>query len=816
MVGITAGGVELLAQRYARAGSYLYTVGVPLSRIADVLPIPDPDVPVEGNRRVSIQHAREFADYWQTNERWAVPPLLADTARSLAAHFTPIAESDDLVAGVLRLPSPGESGLHILDGQHRVLGWSLLRREPGDHHGRLDSEAVTLEILERIDVDDHKQFFYDIAANAKGITKSLSAGFDKRLPLNRAAHRLVEEHPLLAGRVDMENDRVANRRSQLLSLQNVVDIVTAANTGINGWIAESRRATLNDESALRVATRALDALCWAFDELADVCEDALTPMELREKTLLGSVSMLRVLAGTYHNLAVRNGNVVEVGDAHARAVFAVLNEHMALPIDDFWWESEVFGHRDARGPRARRQDLQSLVQYVGYLAARVRSAPASRPLLTQPKHGTSAESPREVLQQATAEDSVGVAANVAGAPAEVEVPADVIEAPPEVEVPAQLEVVDELEGVDELERVDELEVVDEFEVVDQLEVADELEAAEIGPGTLNKEATPRSLRGPDVPDDLLQLFARDFARYPLLSATDEVRLAKAIEVGVFAEERLADVRVRERRERRELEWLARSGRRAFDEFVCSNLRLVVSIARGHSRRGLAIADLIQEGTLGLIRAVQKYDWTTGYKFSTYATWWIRQSITRALADNSRTIRLPVHVAERLNKIRGAHRGLSDQNGRLPTVTELAEATGFDTDEVDEVLGYDRVLWSLEQPLSANNDELVDAEWDGERWVVPLGMLIVDEGASADEDDLIEIIRLETFRKQLHQVFETLSEREAGVMLMRHGFFDGDERTLEEIGHVYGVTRERIRQIEKATLEKLRHPSRSDFLRPYLN
>ena len=776
MVGITAGGVELLAQRYARAGSFLYTVGVPLARLTDVLPVPDPNVPAEGNRRVSIQHARDFADYWQTNERWAVPPLLADTRHSLQAHFTPIAGSGDLVAGVLRLPHPDESGLHILDGQHRVLGWSLLRDEPGDHHRRLDDEAVTLEILERIDVDDHKQFFYDIAANARGVSKSLSAGFDKRLPLHRAAQRLADEHPLLAGRVDMENDRVGNRRSQLLSLQNVVDVVSAANTGINGWIPQARRATLNDESAYQVATRVLDALCWAFDELTDVCEDAVSPLQLRETTLLGSVSMLRVLAASYHNLAVRNGEVLESGDAHARALFHVLNEHMALPIDDLWWSSEVFARRDAKGPRARRQDLQSLVQYIGYIAARV------RPATPRPRPAPPSASPAPPLL-ATAAPSSAPSAPMPRAPVPL-TPVPLTPPVPAAELPS---------------------------APGHGTASTDVDAAESD----NDEAMPAVLAGPAVPDDLLQLYARDVAMYPLLSAQDERQLATTIEAGVLAEERLNRDRTLQRRTRRELAALADEGRAAFETFVCSNLRLVISIARRYNGHGLSMADLVQEGNIGLIRAVQGFDWRTGNKFSTYATWWIRQTITRGLADTGRTIRLPVHVVERLNKVRAAHHRLTEQMGRRPTVRELAASTGLELDEVAELLGYDHAMWSLDQSFPATDDELADAEWDGERWVMPLGALVADDEQNV-EDDALEAVRLERMREQLHQVLDTLREREAGVISMRIGLTDGEERTLEEIGRVYGVTRERIRQIEKATMEKLCHPARSDGLRPYLD
>jgi RNA polymerase primary sigma factor len=299
--------------------------------------------------------------------------------------------------------------------------------------------------------------------------------------------------------------------------------------------------------------------------------------------------------------------------------------------------------------------------------------------------------------------------------------------------------------------------------------------------------------------DPVKDYLKQIGKVALLNAEQEVDLAKRIEAGLFAEERLNSGITLEPKIRREFEWIAGDGRRAKNHLLEANLRLVVSLAKRYTGRGMLFLDLIQEGNLGLIRAVEKFDYTKGYKFSTYATWWIRQAITRAMADQARTIRIPVHMVEVINKLARVQRQMLQDLGREPTPEELAKELDMTPEKVVEVQKYGREPISLHTPLGEDGDS-------------EFGDLIEDSEAVVPAD----AVSFTLLQEQLHQVLDTLSEREAGVVSMRFGLTDGQPKTLDEIGKVYGVTRERIRQIESKTMSKLRHPSRSQVLRDYLD
>jgi RNA polymerase primary sigma factor len=299
--------------------------------------------------------------------------------------------------------------------------------------------------------------------------------------------------------------------------------------------------------------------------------------------------------------------------------------------------------------------------------------------------------------------------------------------------------------------------------------------------------------------DPVKDYLKQIGKVPLLNAEQEVELAKRIEAGLFAEEKLAESERMHVEQRIDLEWIAEDGRRAKNHLLEANLRLVVSLAKRYTGRGMLFLDLIQEGNLGLIRAVEKFDYTKGYKFSTYATWWIRQAITRAMADQARTIRIPVHMVEVINKLARVQRQMLQDLGREPTPEELAVELDMTPEKVVEVQKYGREPISLHTPLGEDGDS-------------EFGDLIEDSEAIQPG----EAVSFTLLQEQLHSVLDTLSEREAGVVSMRFGLTDGQPKTLDEIGKVYGVTRERIRQIESKTMSKLRHPSRSQVLRDYLD
>jgi RNA polymerase primary sigma factor len=303
--------------------------------------------------------------------------------------------------------------------------------------------------------------------------------------------------------------------------------------------------------------------------------------------------------------------------------------------------------------------------------------------------------------------------------------------------------------------------------------------------------------------DAVRAYLKLIGRVKLLTAEEEVDLAKRIEAGLYASHKLADAAAAGETlpvaRRRELTWVTRDGERAKDHLLEANLRLVVSLAKRYTGRGMAFLDLIQEGNMGLIRAVEKFDYTKGFKFSTYATWWIRQAITRAMADQARTIRIPVHMVEVINKLGRIQREMSQSLGREPTPEELAKELDLTPEKVLEIQQYAREPISLDQTIGDEGDS-------------QLGDFIEDSEAVV----AVDAVSFGLMQDQLLSVLQTLSEREAGVVRLRFGLTDGQPRTLDEIGRVYGVTRERIRQIESKTMSKLRHPSRSQVLRDYLD
>lgn len=306
--------------------------------------------------------------------------------------------------------------------------------------------------------------------------------------------------------------------------------------------------------------------------------------------------------------------------------------------------------------------------------------------------------------------------------------------------------------------------------------------------------------------DSVRAYLKQIGKVALLDAEQEVSLAKRIEAGLYATYRMElmedpETPTKERLSpamKRDLRAIARDGRKAKNHLLEANLRLVVSLAKRYTGRGMAFLDLIQEGNLGLIRAVEKFDYTKGYKFSTYATWWIRQAITRAMADQARTIRIPVHMVEVINKLGRIQRELLQDLGREPTPLELAKEMDITEDKVLEIQQYAREPISLDQTIGDEGDS-------------QLGDFIEDSEAVV----AVDAVSFTLLQDQLQDVLKTLSEREAGVVRLRFGLTDGMPRTLDEIGQVYGVTRERIRQIESKTMSKLRHPSRSQVLRDYL-
>ena len=304
---------------------------------------------------------------------------------------------------------------------------------------------------------------------------------------------------------------------------------------------------------------------------------------------------------------------------------------------------------------------------------------------------------------------------------------------------------------------------------------------------------------PGATADPVKDYLKQIGKVSLLNAQQEVDLAMRIEAGLYAEHKLAENPDMDKDLKKAMRWVVHDGKRAKNHLLEANLRLVVSLAKRYTGRGMLFLDLIQEGNLGLIRAVEKFDYSKGFKFSTYATWWIRQAITRAMADQARTIRIPVHMVEVINKLARVQRQMLQDLGREPTPEELGKELDMTPEKVIEVQKYGREPISLHTPLGEDGDS-------------EFGDLIEDSEAVVPAD----AVSFTFLQEQLHSVLDTLSEREAGVVAMRFGMTDGQPKTLDEIGKVYGVTRERIRQIESKTMSKLRHPSRSQVLRDYLD
>ncbi|WP_280527315.1 RNA polymerase sigma factor [Gordonia rubripertincta] len=397
----------------------------------------------------------------------------------------------------------------------------------------------------------------------------------------------------------------------------------------------------------------------------------------------------------------------------------------------------------------------------------------------------------------------------------------------EPEDPNSIDDIDVADGELEDVEIDDIEVdEDDAEETDDEDDAEEAEAAPAGAKTAAKESskTDAAAKSGDfvwdeeesealrqarkdaeltASADSVRAYLKQIGKVALLNAEEEVELAKRIEAGLFATERLRRMMDSGEKistaQKRDLNWISRDGNRAKNHLLEANLRLVVSLAKRYTGRGMAFLDLIQEGNLGLIRAVEKFDYTKGYKFSTYATWWIRQAITRAMADQARTIRIPVHMVEVINKLGRIQRELLQDLGREPTPEELAKEMDITPEKVLEIQQYAREPISLDQTIGDEGDS-------------QLGDFIEDSEAVV----AVDAVSFTLLQDQLQSVLETLSEREAGVVRLRFGLTDGQPRTLDEIGQVYGVTRERIRQIESKTMSKLRHPSRSQVLRDYLD
>lgn len=767
----------VLAQRFRRAGTFAYTIAVPVADLGEILPIPDPAEPFEGNRRVDAKHADEFGQYWMRATTWTAPPILVDTARDLGQWFSPIQEVGALPGGfsvgTLSLPRPHLSGLQILDGQHRVLGWMRLGVELTQALSvsperaefatraleRMAHDRVTIEVVEALEIDAHKQYFFDIAANARGISVSLASSFDQHDPVRLAAQALAEEHPLLLDRVDREKDRALAGSTALVTLKSVVDLVEAAMGGTGGVRAGESRTALDPPQVADTASAALDALLDEFSDLGDVVEGEVTPAQLRTSSLLGSVTVWRALVSSFHEIAVQNGVVDEEGERRARAVFRRLSPQMALPINDFWWTSGAFAEQASRSPGARRQDVEALVTAIVAL-------------------DTDVDAESELAASAGHVDGHILGSALAGARTAASATRALAAPLADPDVPPESDLVELVPSLEEdLDLVEVRELADEG--ADQTDDLDEI-------------AT-------DV--NLLGLYMTQAAREPLLTAEEEIVLARRIEVGVFASERLdSDPGAPARSE---LQTLIAEGERARDRFICANLRLVLSVARGWGGREVDLLDRIQLGNLGLIRGVQKFDFTAGNKFSTYATWWIRQSISRGVADEGRSIRLPVHVVDSLRAIAKARQDLSS-GGHDPSDAAVAAACNLTEVKLQELRPLTQAVASFEGLQEQASDlELTDLQRHPDFRVNGSGQLEPDEVLESD------------FERIWDGLTVTLDARQMSIVLHRFGLDGEDPWTLDALGEKWGVTRERVRQIEKKTLEQMRaDPALLDSLRGF--
>ena len=442
-------------------------------------------------------------------------------------------------------------------------------------------------------------------------------------------------------------------------------------------------------------------------------------------------------------------------------------------------------------------------------AKKATKAPAARATKTT----TDAPAPRGRAKKAAAEAVAAPKGDVIAEDLDTD-----LETEPELDVAEDEIVLVDLEEVDEVEVVvvepdeegtEEAAPVVEAEAVDEEEISEPSDKDKASGDFVWDEEESEALRQArkdaelTASADSVRAYLKQIGKVALLNAEEEVELAKRIEAGLYATHKLAELVEKGEKlpvqQRRDMQWICRDGDRAKNHLLEANLRLVVSLAKRYTGRGMAFLDLIQEGNLGLIRAVEKFDYTKGYKFSTYATWWIRQAITRAMADQARTIRIPVHMVEVINKLGRIQRELLQDLGREPTPEELAKEMDITPEKVLEIQQYAREPISLDQTIGDEGDS-------------QLGDFIEDSEAVV----AVDAVSFTLLQDQLQSVLETLSEREAGVVRLRFGLTDGQPRTLDEIGQVYGVTRERIRQIESKTMSKLRHPSRSQVLRDYLD
>ena len=458
------------------------------------------------------------------------------------------------------------------------------------------------------------------------------------------------------------------------------------------------------------------------------------------------------------------------------------------------------------------------------------------PAIEEPVKRTVTKAPAKKAAAAKAASGTAAAKRAAKAPAKKAGPrakktadgdevssSDVLEAGDDLEAEPdeELEADVELEDLEVVE-VDEVAVVEGAAVVDPKAVKDGADDA-AGDDDISEPSEKDKASGDFVWDeeesealrqarkdaeltasaDSVRAYLKQIGKVALLNAEEEVELAKRIEAGLYCTQKMTEFAEAGEKlttaQRRDYLWICRDGDKAKNHLLEANLRLVVSLAKRYTGRGMAFLDLIQEGNLGLIRAVEKFDYTKGYKFSTYATWWIRQAITRAMADQARTIRIPVHMVEVINKLGRIQRELLQDLGREPTPEELAKEMDITPEKVLEIQQYAREPISLDQTIGDEGDS-------------QLGDFIEDSEAVV----AVDAVSFTLLQDQLQSVLETLSEREAGVVRLRFGLTDGQPRTLDEIGQVYGVTRERIRQIESKTMSKLRHPSRSQVLRDYLD
>lgn len=439
-------------------------------------------------------------------------------------------------------------------------------------------------------------------------------------------------------------------------------------------------------------------------------------------------------------------------------------------------------------------------------AAAAKTSAAKTPAAKAAAKAPAEKAPGKAAAKTPAKASRAKAAPASDVEADVEID-DVEIDPSEVE---EIEVDDEVVVDDEaeVEKPAAVEVVADEDATDSDDDEDDDKPIEVLPtGALRLSMTDDEDEVPvysaaitGATADPVKDYLKQIGKVALLNAAEEVELAMRIEAGLFAEEKLSQMPDSEKRSQlgRELTWVARDGQRAKSHLLGANLRLVVSLAKRYTGRGMQFLDLIQEGNLGLIRAVEKFDYTKGFKFSTYATWWIRQAITRAMADQARTIRIPVHMVEVINKLARVQRQMLQDLGREPTPEELSRELDMTPEKVIEVQKYGREPISLHTPLGEDGDS-------------EFGDLIEDTEAVVPAD----AVGFTMLQKQLESLLDSLSEREAGVIRMRFGLGDGMPKTLDQIGDTFGVTRERIRQIESKTMAKLRHPSRSQSLRDYL-